>query len=212
MPLNSQNAAVAIEREADRPRKPHNAQDRPVPEGVRDVDRRFSVAQRSQCLTMLALKVPRKQIRDLLGISEATQSNILKKARDQGYDPAVDMRVLQHYVEDGTRSGRPREIGDDIKHQIVETIESSYAGRAKTADVLAYEAGISVSSVLRILHDAGLKVVKPTTKPGLSSEQRATRLKFCKEHEHWTLDDWKKVIFTDETSVILGVRRGGIRL
>jgi hypothetical protein len=41
---------------------------------------------------------------------------------------------------------------------------------------------------------------------------RAARLKWCQDHAHWTLDDWKKVIWTDETSVVLNFRRGGYRV
>lgn len=38
------------------------------------------------------------------------------------------------------------------------------------------------------------------------------RLKFCRDHEHWTLEDWKNVIFSDETSVVIGQRRGAVRI
>jgi len=41
---------------------------------------------------------------------------------------------------------------------------------------------------------------------------RKQRLAWAKAHEHWTLEDWKNVIWTDETSVILLHRRGGYRL
>ena len=38
------------------------------------------------------------------------------------------------------------------------------------------------------------------------------RLEWCLAHRHWTLEDWKDVIWTDETSVILLHRRGGYRV
>jgi hypothetical protein len=41
---------------------------------------------------------------------------------------------------------------------------------------------------------------------------RAERLKWCIEHQHWTLEDWKNVIWSDETSVVLLHRRGGYRV
>ena len=41
---------------------------------------------------------------------------------------------------------------------------------------------------------------------------RAARLIFCLAHADWTLEDWKRVIWSDETSVILGQRRGSIRI
>ncbi len=41
---------------------------------------------------------------------------------------------------------------------------------------------------------------------------KAARLQFALEHKDWTLEDWKNVIWSDETSVILGHRRGGLRV
>ena len=38
------------------------------------------------------------------------------------------------------------------------------------------------------------------------------RLAWCREHEKWTLEDWKNVVWTDETSVILLHRRGGYKI
>ena len=34
------------------------------------------------------------------------------------------------------------------------------------------------------------------------------RLQFCLRYQHWTIEDWKNVIWSDETSVILGQQRG----
>lgn len=67
-------------------------------------------------------------------------------------------------------------------------------------------------SVWRILKEAGLNKTKPTRKPGLSEEMRKARLAWCLEKQHWTLDDWKRVIWSDETSVVLCKWRGGYRI
>ena len=37
---------------------------------------------------------------------------------------------------------------------------------------------------------------------------KKARLEWCLAHEHWTLEDWKNATWTDETSVVLGHRRG----
>ncbi len=63
-------------------------------------------------------------------------------------------------------------------------------------------------TVWRALRKANLRRVKPTYKPGLSPAMKAARLKFALDHQHWTLEDWKNVIWSDKTSVILGHRRG----
>jgi hypothetical protein len=49
-------------------------------------------------------------------------------------------------------------------------------------------------------------------KPGLNEENKKLRLKWCLEHKDWTLEDWKNVIWTDETSVQLSSVRGKRRI
>lgn len=53
---------------------------------------------------------------------------------------------------------------------------------------------------------------KPSCKPGLTQEMQEARLQFALAHKDWKLEDWKNVIWTDETSVVLGHRRGGTRI
>ena len=38
-------------------------------------------------------------------------------------------------------------------------------------------------------------------KPFLSSKHKAARFSWAKRHEHWTKDDWKRVVFSDETKI-----------
>ena len=38
------------------------------------------------------------------------------------------------------------------------------------------------------------------------------RLKWCLDHKDWTLEDWKNVIWSDETSVTMGGQRGHVRV
>jgi transposase len=116
------------------------------------------------------------------------------------------------FVEDAKRAGRPKEITEAIEKSVIQSITKDQSGREKSSEILANEAGISHSSVLRILKRHGFVVVKPSWKPGLTDAAKAKRLKFCLDHQYWTLNDWKNVIWTDETSVVLGHRRGAVRV
>jgi hypothetical protein len=42
----------------------------------------------------------------------------------------------------------------------------------------------------------------------LKNEDKAAQLKWCLDHEHWNLENWKNVIWTNETSVQLGAVKG----
>jgi hypothetical protein len=49
-------------------------------------------------------------------------------------------------------------------------------------------------------------------KPYLTIAHKAKRLAFAKEHRHWTENDWKNVIWTDESSFELGKMSRQIRV
>ena len=208
-------AAEAVKiRETERPRRKNSPTVRPITESAsqRDTGTRYSIAQRSQALTLHSIGWKTAQIAAYTKIPERSIRAIAEKARKRGFTPQEDPRVLDHFVEDGYKPGRPREVLEVKEEEVLSSLRTNRSTREKSAEVLAYEHGVSTSTALRILHKHGLNSVKPTTKPGLNLEQRAARLAFCLAHQDWTLEDWKKVIWSDETSVILGHRRGSIRV
>ena len=84
---------------------------RPVPQeaaAAGDHGTRYSIAQRVQALTLLSLGYSSKQVEAWLKIPDRTCRRILEKAKERGYDPLVDPRILDHHVEDGKGSGRPK--------------------------------------------------------------------------------------------------------
>jgi hypothetical protein len=117
-------------------------------------------------------------------------------------------------VQDSPRAGWPTKQDPETINTILSKVRLDRFGREKTCPDLAGEVSqerieISSSTVWTILKKASLRKTKPTRKPGLTKKMRAERLAWCLAHEHWTLEDWKNVIFSDETSVILLHRRGG---
>lgn len=68
----------------------------------------YTLAQRVQCLTLLSLGYTPKQVEAWIQVRADTARNLLYKARERGYDLAVDPRILERYVEDGKKTGRPR--------------------------------------------------------------------------------------------------------
>lgn len=52
-------------------------------------------------------------------------------------------------------------------------------------------------------------VKSPTLRSGFLSRKKFVAGDVCKAHENRTLEDWKQVIWTDETPIILGNRREG---
>ena len=59
---------------------------------------------------------------------------------------------------------------------------------------------VSYSTVHRYLARVkGEKSFKRQRQPLLTDKIKAARLKFCKEPANWTVDDWRNVLFTDES-------------
>lgn len=74
-------------------------------------------------------------------------------------------------------------------------VQASRQLRALTGDVL------SPGTVRRTLRDAGLKSKHKVKKPNLPKHIRDARLKFARAHRHWTVEDWKRVMWSDETKI-----------
>ncbi len=87
-------------------------------------------------------------------------------------------------------------------------------GREKSAEVIGLEIVFAISrqSLCRLMYRLNFKKVKKSTKTGFNDVQKERRLKFCRKYRDWTLEDWKKVIFSDETSVVVGLRRGSYKV
>ncbi len=49
-------------------------------------------------------------------------------------------------------------------------------------------------------------------KLNLTPAMKAARLAFEIEYKDWTIEDWKRIIWTDETSVVLGQQRESHRI
>ena len=71
---------------------------------------------------------------------------------------------------------------------------------------LADETGKQVSSrtVRHCLSETGVNARRPRKKPLLTENHQCLRLGWATTHTQWTLDDWKSVLFTDESKVSIG--------
>ncbi|KIX09038.1 uncharacterized protein Z518_00116 [Rhinocladiella mackenziei CBS 650.93] len=189
--LSNSAAEAAKEREFQRPRRKNSPTVRPLPQTNASNDRgtRYSIAQRAQVVSLHTIGLKSEDIASLLRIPARTIYKIVKKVKERGFNPQEDPRLLDHYVEDGYKSGRPKEIKETAEIEVLDDIRRGRADREKSTDVLAYEHG----------------------KARLNTAQRKARLEFCLSHQDWTLDDWKKAIWSDETSVVL-CRRGSQRI
>src|SRR2546421_1851862 len=170
------------------------------------------ITLRAQALAMLEEGVPVSRITEYTTLSQPTIFRIRRIAIERGYDPQVSREFKDEYFTDAPRSGRPKVITEETLTNVLEMVRKNREGREMSAKNIGFFTGISQMSTLRILNSQSLGKFKPTYKPGLTAAMREARFKFCIEHQHWSIEDWKNVIWSDETSVMLGHRRGATRV
>jgi len=174
----------------------------------------YDIATRAQVVTLKAWGATNEQITARTGVPDRTIRSIYTRVKERGFDPNSNPPVVKDdHVADAPRSGRSSKQTEENKQEIIVKVRRDRYGREKNCTEIASEmSNISGITVWRILRAAGFKKTKPTRKPGLTEEMKKARLDFALRHEHWTLEDWKNVIFSDETSVVLNHRRGGYRV
>lgn len=64
---------------------------------------------------------------------------------------------------------------------------------------------ISMATLRRRRSEAGLGSYVAAEKPALRPENIAKRLEWAIKYKNWTVEDWKRVIWSDETSIWIGV-------
>jgi hypothetical protein len=170
---------------------------------------------RMQALTMMESGVPHYQVTALTTIHFSGSYKIRRKAISRGYNPEVSRILLDVYVADAPKLGRLL-----MKQGLVELIEevslqnsttcSCYCGAiaAEVSTRLGVQNALCVKIVYKVLKKKNYKSCKQTVKPGLTDQMKKDRLVWCLEHSDWTDEDWKNVIWTDETSVKLEGIRG----
>ncbi|KAG1606651.1 hypothetical protein G6F46_012858 [Rhizopus delemar] len=73
----------------------------------------------------------------------------------------------------------------------------------KVAKELEKDTGrkVSAETVCRTLRKTGLGAIEKPKKPLLSAKNIRKRLSWCMAHKDWTIDDWKRVVWSDETKI-----------
>lgn len=124
-----------------------------------------------------------------LGVSQPTIARIKKKHLPELQVP---------------KKGRKEKLSAQDKRYCVRAITSGGLDTAvSVAKSLKKDIKVNVSrqTVARALHAAGMKSMEKEKKPMLSVKAIKARLEFAKIHKDWTVEDWKRVIWSDETKI-----------
>lgn len=100
--------------------------------------------------------------------------------------------------------GRPPVLSETDKRSVRRFLTSGKGDTAVQAALdlgLAKGAQIGAQTVRRALRESGLRAKAKVKKPLLTVAHKAARLAFARDHIHWTMDDWKRVVWSDETKI-----------
>lgn len=101
--------------------------------------------------------------------------------------------------------GRPRKISSRALREINRKVLTGEltTGKAVLKSVRQQGLDVSYQTVLNSLGRIGIHAQRKQKKPFLSKKHRLERYRWALAHRSWTVDDWKRVIFSDETKINL---------
>ena len=118
-------------------------------------------------------------------------------------------RVIKRYVSDNTitsrrsRCGRKKKLSERYSRAIVRASvqDPTACGKILQQRVGGEALNIHVATVCRILKRYDRDAYRPRKAPSISVVAKRRRLQWCQQYQHWTVDHWQRVVFSDECSV-----------
>lgn len=115
--------------------------------------------------------------------------------------------IIQHYKKNATvsclkRIGRPRLTSEAENRVLKKIIKKNRRARAGELTVQwrdMIQKDVSVDTCKRVLKRMGYGFYTAKEKPLLTSLQKKKRLKFARDHLNWTADQWRQIIWSDES-------------
>lgn len=154
---------------------------------------------------------PRKRSK-IIALNEHTSMTVRDIATAVGVGKSSVSRILTTFQDSGSSSpkrkgkcGRKRKTtprSDKI------LIRNSKINPRKTStdlrrDLLDFGVEVSTSTVRKRLLEVGRKAKRPRKKQFITQKMMKKRLAWAKKYRSWTVNDWKKVIFSDETHLFV---------
>ena len=142
------------------------------------------------------LKKSHGQIADHVGLSKSTVTSIIHRA----------IRDSEHRSSPKKRSERSCKLNARARRALIRHVE-----RNPHDNLLALTTPsktgqkVSKTTVRRYLKAAGYLRFKARKNPYLNKKHKQARLRWVKKHADWTMEDWYRVIWTDEATSETGL-------
>ena len=151
-------------------------------------------------------KVSQQQIDSILSLLDQGVSSNRKTASITGLHHSTVGRVRSQHCSSLPKSigGRPAKLSAAAKCYAIYLIGS---GEADTAVEVhrtlqsTLEEPVSTQTVCQGLKESGLMAATKKKAPLLSPHHKKAQMDFAIAHQDWTVDDWSRVVWSDETKI-----------
>lgn len=99
----------------------------------------LSIIRRTQALALMVEGFSGPHIEKRTGVSPFCAIDLWKKAFERSFRPEGDPRILERYVEDGVRSGRPKTIMPAIEQRLLDNVTEAIPHHIQ--DIIRLEGG-----------------------------------------------------------------------
>lgn len=154
----------------------------------------MSIETRERIIKFLEEGNSTRRVASHIGCSQSAVSKIWRKYKRDG-----DVRKGKH-------SGRTRKTSQRQDRTLRRICLENRNCTTRQMNSKWAATGVSVCdrTVRNRLKEMGFSYRKAKRKPALTSKQKRARVRWAKEKQSWTVDDWMKVIFSDETRICIG--------
>jgi transposase/uncharacterized protein (DUF2267 family) len=132
---------------------------------------------------------PLREVAVAFGVSPGSVAKIRKTIQENIPPPSM---------------GRPKKITDQTCKSIARQLNSGVLLTMRDAihEIKNLDkCQVHRTTVQRNLKDLGIKAWVKQKKPKLEPHQKHARYAFARRHENWTIEQWKNVMFSDESSI-----------
>ena len=149
----------------------------------------ISAEKHSAVISLLKEGYPHRQIIAKIGVSMGTVNRIRS---------TVDLD------KENNPGGRPSKLSAHDKQSIIRQIKTGKLDNAVQATQFINSVlpnPVTPQTVRNALKENGLYSATKKKVPMLKKAHRQRRLQFALYHENWTVEDWKRVLWSDETKI-----------
>lgn len=159
----------------------------------------LSESERGRIIGMHEGHLTAADISQKLSISKSTVYKVISKFNKSGI------------ISASKAPGRAKKLSEGDREHLENLLKDNR--RAPLADIISgLNVEVGATTMRREIHQLGYHSRIAVRKPFLNDKQTAKRLNFAALHQHWTVDDWMKVIWTDESSFEVGKNFQQIRV